>query len=85
MKDRAQIDTAIQPVGMWAVFRHTRGMRAARFVMLHYTPDAAKREAERLASITIQEHGTEAPIAYYVVKIVGRAGLIDGRLISETL
>lgn len=83
MKDRAQIDTAIQPVGMWAVMRHTSAMRNARFHMLHYTQDAAQREAERMVALVIEERGTSQEFAYYVVKIVGRAGLIDGRLLSE--
>ena len=82
---KPKIDTAIQPVGMWAVFRHASAMKAAKFKSLHYTPDSAQREAERLAAVSIEEHGVSDGLVYYVVKIVGRAGIVDGRLISETL
>lgn len=80
---RAKVDDAgIQPIGKFALFRHRKGERQAKFVCLHETSESAMGEAERLTAEYIAGNPAIA-IVFYAVEIVGRVGLIDGRLKSE--
>ena len=83
MTTRPTIGTAEHPVGQFAVFRHLLSNKAARFVVLRETQAEAVAECERLATQVIAQHGVAEPVCYYAIKIVGRAGVIDGRLLSE--
>ena len=76
---RRVTDTGIQPVGMFAVMRHTAKLKAARFVCLHETRQAAVDEANRLAADTITVHGF-SQFCFYVVEISARAGCFNDRL-----
>lgn len=63
-------DTAIQPLGMHAVFCQREKMATARFVCLHETYEEASREAIRLLTESVQS-SPEADRVFYVVEIEG--------------
>ena len=83
MTTRPTIGTAEHPIGQFAVFRHLLSNKAARFVVLRETQAEAMAECERLAAQVIATHGTSEQVCYYAVEVVGRAGIINGRLTSE--
>lgn len=82
-KDRASMDTAVQPLGMYAVFRHERAIKNARFSSLHETQESAYQEAQRLTAKEIGEAGADKEFCFYVVQLVGRVGLVGGKLIAQ--
>lgn len=71
-------EPGVQPIGMFAVMKHTQGMKSARFVCLHKNIDSATKESRRLAAVSFETVGA-APFCYYVVQIVSRVGFIDGK------
>lgn len=70
-------DYGVQPVGMFAVMRHTGNQ--ARFTALHAKRQTALEEANRLAAESVEKYGA-VPTCYYIIQIVGRVGIIDGRI-----
>ena len=75
-------DTDIQHEGMFAVMRHTRELTSARFVVLHKTEEAARDAASDMAARHVALNGPSQEFCFYIVKIVGRIGIIDGKLHS---
>jgi hypothetical protein len=67
-------------VGSFAVMRHTTRQTQCKFSSLHETRASAFGEAERLAAGCVEQYGGEGEFCFYVVEIVGRVGIIDGRL-----
>jgi hypothetical protein len=67
-------------VGMYAVMRHPqRGVKHAKFSSLHGSKQSAETEAKRLAGESLDKHGLDGSVAYYVVHVVSVHGIIDGR------
>lgn len=83
-KPRARIgDVAVQPVGRFAIFRHKSGAGSAKFACFHDSLESADEESRRLTAEMIARDGVNANETYYIVKIVGRVGIINGRLKAE--
>lgn len=69
----------IAAVGKFAVMRHTQGVKRCKFARLHDTREEAMTEAKRLVSLVVEQYGPN-PTCFYVVEIIGRAGIIGGAL-----
>ena len=65
-------------VGKFGVARHTTG--SAKFKVVRETLADSYEEARRLAVEKIAAGGPELPVCFYIVQIVGRVGIIDGKL-----
>lgn len=63
-------DVAIQPVGMFAVFRHSRKLMRAHFCALHETYESASAEAIRLLTESVALR-PDVQHNYYVTEVAG--------------
>jgi hypothetical protein len=61
-------DTDVQPVGMFAVFRHSKKLSRAHFCALHNDYTSASHEAVRLMADQVKDQ-PEWQHIYYVVEI----------------
>ena len=64
-------DAEVQPLGKFAVFRHTTKLRRAHFCALHDTYDGACKEAIRLLTSSVAADGSLQHL-YYVVEVAAR-------------
>lgn len=69
-----------QPIGTFAVMRHHENVNSMRLAMLHPTRKSAEEEAQRLFVEKLADSGGTHQAAFYVVEIVGRVGMFDGRI-----
>ncbi len=78
-QERRNLLTEVHPVGRFAVMRHSSKSKSMHCSALHVTRDSAVTEAQRLTTEDVTEHGP-GDTCYYVVEIVSRVGIIDGKL-----
>ena len=64
-------DVEVQPVGMYAVFRHSRKLSRAHFCALHDNYDSACEEAIRLLTASVAAEQSLQHL-YYVVEVAAR-------------
>lgn len=78
-KERRNIAEEVRPVGKYAVMRHRSGTKTMHASCTHDSKASAVGEAQRLAAESVAKYGPD-DVCYYVVMIVSRVGIIDGKI-----